>query len=236
MEGLWSIQWEVVMARVWSMVSLSSFLTSRTVAVIICRHGGQPSATVSNLWVDRPQVSPVFEPILLCHPLIVVYKQLRRFSNVWKGKPWCLPKSCFKALKACLSSIQAFPSFGGFIENPEVAIFHWTQEFPYLPFGCRWGCWFWFQRRPLTASAVHLLPRTSGLLSQVQSCAFGADTLYPSWCRVERTWVVESRHCPSPLLQLKDHLHFGGDWHWGVFGGTQLSPGREPQQSVWGSS
>lgn len=139
MEGLWSIQWEVVMARVWSMVSLSSFLTSRTVAVIICRHGSQPSATVSNLWVDRPQVSPVFEPILLCHPLIVVYKQLRRFSNVWKGKPWCLPKSCFKALKACLSSIQAFPSFGGFIENPEVAIFHWTQEFPYLPFGCRWG-------------------------------------------------------------------------------------------------
>lgn len=77
MEGLWSIQWEVVMARVWSMVSLSSFLTSRTVAVIICRHGGQPSATVSNLWVDRPQVSPVFEPILLCYPRL-------SSTNNWK--------------------------------------------------------------------------------------------------------------------------------------------------------
>lgn len=76
-EGLWWIHWEVVIARVWPMVSLSSFLTSRTVAVIICKHGGHPWVTVSNLWIDRPQVSPVFEPILLCHPLIVVYKQLK---------------------------------------------------------------------------------------------------------------------------------------------------------------
>lgn len=33
---------------VWPMVSLSSFLTSRTVTVIICRHGGQP-------WTDCVQ-------------------------------------------------------------------------------------------------------------------------------------------------------------------------------------
>lgn len=75
------------MARVWPMVSLSSFLTSRTVAVIICRHGGHPWVTVSSLWIDRPQVSPVFEPILLCHPLIVVYKQLKDLVISGRASP-----------------------------------------------------------------------------------------------------------------------------------------------------